>query len=136
MCESLTGGKSPPWLMLARIFAILSTLAVFTSGETPEPRYGHCAFVVNGTMFVLGGETAGGVLSAELWAFSLRGDSEGWSRVAAYGTAPPPIVGEMTQIVGSELPPPAAKTTMHMTHRMTLPCARPAHAVENCTVVG
>ena len=59
---------------------------------TPAPRYGHCAAVVDGVMYMIGGAPLAGGLSGEVWAF-LHGNAS-WKRLTPRGEGPQPIEGE------------------------------------------
>jgi hypothetical protein len=59
----------------------------------PVARYGHCAAVLDGRMYVLGGAPINGSLSGELWSFTPSLSSGSWTQVSTRGQAPPPIEG-------------------------------------------
>lgn len=62
---------------------------------TPAPRYGHCAAVVDGVMYMIGGAPLSGGLSGEVWMFS-HGNAS-WKRVVPRGEGPQPIEGDWQQ---------------------------------------
>jgi hypothetical protein len=65
----------------------------------PVARYGHCAAVLDGRMYMLGGAPINGSLSNELWLFTPSPSSGSWSRVSTRGHAPPPIEGQCSRWV-------------------------------------
>ena len=69
-----------------------SARAAGGSGFVPAPRYGHCAFAVNSTMYALGGATIKGPLSAELLRFDEA--TRSWASVKAAGAGPGAIEGQ------------------------------------------
>ena len=69
-----------------------SARAAGGSGFVPAPRYGHCAFAVNNTMYALGGATIKGPLSAELLRFDEA--TRSWALVKAAGAGPGAIEGQ------------------------------------------
>lgn len=79
--------------------------AVHAGAETaglvsvPAARFGHCSFVVDGTMYALGGTTIAGGLTADFLAFHVDGGR--WvSAPAATGNPPPAIEGHTCTVMG------------------------------------